>query len=174
MANPCGTLSALNMKTGCVRDGYGSILSVRICYAGDLSGTCTASTGTTLLLTAIPTSGKVFTKYVPTDGLSTFQQVDPKGTAKCFDQTFTGIFTINTGSEAYQVDVLSDAYYKLIIEDGNNRFFYAGKENGMLCTATQDTSAKGSDGSKWTLVFTGQEKQPAYEVSASIIDALTI
>jgi hypothetical protein len=60
-----------------------------------------------------------------------------------------------------------------IAKDGNGIYWYMGEENGLLLT--ENTSGSGTvkaDGSKYTLVFTAEELDPAKTVEESAILAV--
>jgi len=60
------------------------------------------------------------------------------------------------------------------VDDGIGRYWLLGEDNGMqLLSGTGQTGTAFGDLSGYSLTFTGQESNPASEISGSLSDALS-
>ena len=173
MSITCGTLSVLDL-TGCYKNNSGGISECYIAYLSDLTGSCyTVSTGNTLLITDIQTSGKVFYKYKPSRYSSNWTEVTPDSeTNTVFEQTATLVFPKRSGEQAFQMKIVAQSLTVLIIRDSNSKYFLIGAYNGLSAAPSYDSGKALTDNNATTLVLKGVESSPSYEVSASIINGL--
>ena len=163
---------------GC-RDNTGGIRNVYI-----LSGSVDTVTGSgaTGLITSISGSG-TFYKFELTrqtgDYTETINGSTENGTV-FFEQTVNMPLHKMQSATRNQVRLLSkNVTIKMIVEtnngstDGVGKFFYLGEQNGLSLNGGQGASSTAfGDANSYTLTFTGQEPDPASEISGSDLTAV--
>ena len=98
--------------------------------------------------------------------------VGPANAVVAFDQNALYVLPSyeNKAEVRNLVEELTFATVDVIVLDQNNRYFYLGYENGLDVTAVDGGSGTTlTDKNGYTFTFTGQERVPAYEVSASLM-----
>jgi hypothetical protein len=164
---------------GC-RDNTGGIRNLYI-----LSGSVAALTGEDVgLITDISGSG-VFYKFELFRQTSDYSEAissTPENGTVFYEQTVNAVFFKLQSSTRNQVRVLAkNPNLKVIVEtnngsvDGVGKFFYLGQNNGLqLLSGTGATGTAFGDLNGYNLTFTGQEPEPASEISGSVLaDVLT-
>ena len=159
---------------GC-RDNTGGIRNLYI-----LSGSVDSLTGEDVgLITEISGSG-VFYKFELFRQTSDYSEAissTPENGTVFYEQTVNAVFFKLQSSTRNQVRVLAkNPNLKVIVEtnngsaDGVGKFFYLGQENGLqLLSGTGQTGTAFGDLNGYSLAFTGQEPEPASEVSGSVL-----
>ena len=163
---------------GC-RDNTGGIRNIYI-----LSGSVDTVTGSgaTGLISAISGSG-TFYKFELTrqtgDYTETINGSTENGTV-FFEQTVNASFHKMQSATRNQIRLLSkNVTLKMIVETNNGsvngigKFFYLGEQNGLSLNAGQGQSGTAfGDANAYQLTFTGQEPDPASEISGSDLTAV--
>ena len=168
---------------GC-RDNTGGIRNLYI-----LSGSVTTVVGSDAgFITAITGSGEWF-KFELFRNTSDYSEAitsTPENGTVFYEQTVNAVFFKLQSATRNQVRVLAkNPNLKVIVEtnngstDGVGKFFYLGQENGLqLLSGTGATGTAFGDLNGYNLTFTGQEPEPASEISGSnltaIMDGITV
>jgi len=157
---------------GC-RDNAGGLKNLYI-----LSGSVDAVTGAADgLITDLSGSGSFF-KFELFRQTSDFTEAissTPENGTVFYEQTVNATFFKLQSATRNQVRVLAkNPDLKIIVEtnngsvDGVGKFFYVGQENGaQLLSGQAQTGTAFGDLNGYTLTFTGQEPEPASELSGS-------
>lgn len=160
---------------GC-RDNTGGIRNLFI-----LSGSISSITGSTEgIIDTISGSG-VFYKFELFRQTSDFTETisaTPENGTVFYDQAVNAVFFKLQSATRNQIRVLAkNPNLKVIVEtnngstDGVGKFFLFGQENGaQLLTGTGQTGTAFGDLNGYNLTFSGQEPEPASEVSGSLVD----
>ena len=157
---------------GC-RDNSGGLKNLYI-----LSGSVDAVTGAADgLITDLSGSGSFFKfeLFRQTSDFSEAISATPENGTVFYDQTVNATFFKLQSATRNQVRVLAkNPDLKIIVEtnngsvDGVGTFFYIGQENGaQLLSGTAQTGTAFGDLNGYSLTFTGQEPEPASELSGS-------
>jgi len=163
---------------GC-RDNTGGIKNLYI-LSGSIDTVTDASEG---LISGITGSGEFF-KYELFRQTSDFSEAisaTPENGTVFYEQTVNAVFFKLQSSTRNQIRVLAkNPDLKVIVEtnngseDGVGKYWLLGEQNGMqLLSGTGATGTSFGDLNGYTLAFTGQEPEPASEVSGSLADALS-
>ena len=166
---PCDITSGFQL--GC-RDNTGGLKSVYI-----LSGSITSISGSQGLITSISGSGVwyEFQLFRQTSNYSEELVATPENGTIVYNQTCNAVFFKMQTSVRNQVRVLAqNPNLAIIIETQNGsdtgaaRWFLMGQVNGsQLLSGTAQTGTAFSDLNGYNLVFSGNEPNPASEVSGS-------
>ena len=105
----------------------------------------------------------------------------PENGTVFYEQTLNAVFFKLQSSTRNQVKVLAqNPNLKVIVEtnngtvDGVGRYWLLGEDRGMqLLSGTGATGTAFGDLNGYSLTFTGQEPNPASEISGSLTDALS-
>ncbi len=92
-----------------------------------------------------------------------------------YEQIITMVFAKNDSTMRNTIKLLGQANMIAIIRDKNEQYWLLGSQNGLEVTG--GNSASGTilnDLNGWNITVGGTEPQPALEVSAAIIGALTV
>jgi hypothetical protein len=157
---------------GC-RDNTGGIRNLYI-----LSGSVTSLTGEDVGLITDITGDGVFYKFELFRQTSDYSEAissTPENGTVFYEQTVNAVFFKLQSATRNQVRVLAkNPNLKVIVEtnngsvDGVGKFFYLGQENGLqLLSGTGATGTAFGDLNGYNLTFTGQEPEPAAEISGS-------
>ena len=157
---------------GC-RDNAGGLRNLYI-----LSGSIDTITGADAgLITAISGSGTFykFELFRQTSDFSEAISSTPENGTVFYDQTLNATFFKMQSATRNQVRVLAkNPDLKIIAEsnngsvDGVGKFFLMGQENGaQLLSGTAQTGTAFGDLNGYSLTFSGQEPEPASEISGS-------
>lgn len=157
---------------GC-RDNTGGIRNLYI-LSGSIDSIGTVSEG---LIDSISGSG-IFYKFELFRQTSDFSEAitsTPENGTVFYEQTVNAVFFKLQSSTRNQVRVLAkNPNLKVVVETNNGstdtvgKFFLLGQENGMqLLSGTGATGVAFGDLNGYNLTFTGQEPEPASEVSGS-------
>jgi len=163
---------------GC-RDNVGGITNLYI-LSGSITTVETASEG---LISGITGSGEFF-KFELFRQTSDFSEAitsTPENGTVFYEQTVNAVFFKLQSATRNQVKVLAqNPDLKLIVEtnngtvDGVGRYWLLGQDRGMqLLSGTGATGTAFGDLNGYTLAFTGQEPNPASEISGSLTDAMS-
>lgn len=163
------------ISKGC-RDNAGGIVEV---YLGSYpSGYTAVEWYTEATGTISSISGLTMYKFVPNKNSSNWLQnimsTVENGTIG-YEQVITLVFAKNDVDKRNAIKIMGQANMVAIIRDKNEKYWLLGAQNGLELTG--GNSASGTllnDLNGWNITIGGQEPQPAYEVSASIIDALVV
>jgi len=158
-------------QLGC-RDNTGGLKAIYI-----LSGSITSTTGSQGLITGITGSGVwyQFQLFRQTSNYSEELVATPENGTIVYNQTCNAVFFKMQTATRNQVRVLAQNPDLSIIietqngsENGAARWFLMGQVNGaQLLSGTAQTGTAFSDLNGYNLVFTGNEPNPASEVSGS-------
>jgi hypothetical protein len=163
---------------GC-RDNTGGIANIYI-LSGSIASVTDASEG---LIQTISGSGEFF-KFELFRQTSDFTEAitsTPENGTVFYEQTVNAVFFKLQSATRNQVKVLAqNPNLKVIVEtnngtvDGVGRYWLLGEDRGMqLLSGTGATGTAFGDLNGYTLTFTGQEPNPASEISGSLAGALS-
>ena len=163
---------------GC-RDNTGGIKNLYI-LSGSITSVTDASEG---LIQGITGSGEFFQYelFRQTSDFSEAISATPENGTVFYEQSVNAVFFKLQSSTRNQVRVLAkNPDLKIIVEtnngsqDGVGRYWLLGEENGVqLLSGTGATGTAFGDLNGYSLTFTGQEPEPASEISGSLGDALS-
>lgn len=158
---------------GC-RDNSGGIKNLFI-LSGSISSVADASEG---LINSISGSGEFFQfeLFRQTSDFTEAISSTPENGTVFYEQTVNATFFKLQSATRNQVRVLAkNPDLKIIVEtnngsvDGVGRYWLLGEENGVqLLSGTGQTGTAFGDLNGYTLTFTGQEPEPASEISGSL------
>ncbi len=165
-------------ELGC-RDNTGGIKNLYI-LSGSIDSITDASEG---LISEISGAGEFF-QYELFRQTSDFTEAissTPENGTVFYEQTANAVFFKMQSSTRNQVRVLAkNPNLKIIVETNNGsqdnvgRYWLLGEENGVqLLTGTGATGTAFGDLNGYNLTFTGQEPEPASELSGSLNDVVT-
>ena len=165
-------------ELGC-RDNTGGIKNLYI-LSGSISSITDASEG---LIDEISGSGEFF-KYELFRRTSDFSEAisaTPENGTVFYEQSVNATFFKLQSATRNQVRVLAkNPDLKVIVEtnngseDGIGKYWLLGEENGVqLLSGTGATGTAFGDLNGYSLTFTGQEPEPASEISGSLTDAVS-
>jgi len=165
-------------ELGC-RDNTGGIKNLYI-LSGSISSITDASEG---LIDEISGSGEFF-KYELFRQTSDFSEAisaTPENGTVFYEQSVNATFFKLQSATRNQVRVLAkNPDLKVIVEtnngseDGIGKYWLLGEENGVqLLSGTGATGTAFGDLNGYSLTFTGQEPEPASEISGSLTDAVS-
>ena len=163
---------------GC-RDNVGGITNLYI-LSGSIDTVNTASEG---VINGITGSGEFF-KYELFRQTSDFSEAitaAPENGTVYYEQTANAVFFKLQSSTRNQIKVLAqNPNLKVIVEtnngtvDGVGQYWLLGQDRGMqLLSGTGASGTAFGDLNGYNLTFTGQEPNPASEISGSLSDALS-
>ena len=163
---------------GC-RDNVGGITNLYI-LSGSITSVTDASEG---LISGITGSGEFF-KFELFRQTSDFSEAitsTPENGTVFYEQTLNAVFFKLQSATRNQVKVLAqNPNLKIIVEtnngtvDGVGRYWLLGEDRGMqLLSGTGATGVAFGDLNGYNLTFTGQEPNPASEISGSLTDAMS-
>jgi hypothetical protein len=169
-------MSACDINTGFAlgcRDNVGGIKSIYI-LSGSISNISSASPG---LITGITGSGRFyqFQLFRQTSNYQEELAVTPENGTVIYNQTCNAVFFKMQTAMRNQVRVLAqNSNLKIVIETNNGtetgaaKWFLMGQVNGaQLLSGTSQTGTAFTDLNGYNLVFTGNEQNPASEISGS-------
>ena len=163
---------------GC-RDNVGGITNLYI-LSGSITSVTDASEG---LISGITGSGEFF-KFELFRQTSDFSEAitsTPENGTVFYEQTLNAVFFKLQSATRNQVKVLAqNPDLKIIVEtnngtvDGVGRYWLLGEDRGMqLLSGTGATGVAFGDLNGYNLTFTGQEPNPASEISGSLSASLS-
>ena len=163
---------------GC-RDNVGGITNLYI-LSGSIDSVTYASEG---LIDAISGSGEFFKfeLFRQTSDYSEAITSTPENGTVYYEQTVNAVFFKLQSSTRNQVKVLAqNPDLKVIVQtnngtvDGIGQYWLLGQDRGMqLLSGTGATGTSFGDLSGYNLTFTGQEPNPASEISGSLVGVLS-
>lgn len=163
---------------GC-RDNTGGIANLYI-LSGSIDSVVDASEG---LIETISGSGELFQfeLFRQTSDFSEAITSTPENGTVFYEQSLNAVFFKLQSSTRNQVKVLAqNPNLKIIVEtnngtvDGVGRYWLLGQDRGMqLLSGTGATGTAFGDLNGYSLTFTGQEPNPASEISGSLAGALS-
>ena len=163
---------------GC-RDNTGGISNLYI-LSGSIDSVVDVSEG---LISTISGSGEFykFELFRQTSDFSEGITSTPENGTVFYEQTLNAVFFKLQSSTRNQVKVLAqNPNLKVIVEtnngsvDGVGRYWLLGEDRGMqLLSGTGATGTAFGDLNGYSLTFTGQEPNPASEISGSLAGALS-
>ena len=163
---------------GC-RDNTGGIKNLYI-LSGSITSVTDASEG---LISGITGSGEFFQYelFRQTSDFSEAISATPENGTVFYEQSVNAVFFKLQSSTRNQVRVLAkNPDLKIIVEtnngseDGVGKYWLLGEENGVqLLSGTGATGTAFGDLNGYSLTFTGQEPEPASEISGSLAGALS-
>ena len=163
---------------GC-RDNTGGIANLYI-LSGSIDSVVDASEG---LIETISGSGEFykFELFRQTSDFSEAITSTPENGTVFYEQTLNAVFFKLQSSTRNQVKVLAqNPNLKVVVEtnngtvDGVGRYWLLGEDRGMqLLSGTGATGTAFGDLNGYSLTFTGQEPNPASEISGSLAGALS-
>ena len=163
---------------GC-RDNTGGIANLYI-LSGSIATVVDVSEG---LISTISGSGEFykFELFRQTSDFSEGITSTPENGTVFYEQTLNAVFFKLQSSTRNQVKVLAqNPNLKVIVEtnngtvDGVGRYWLLGEDRGMqLLSGTGATGTAFGDLNGYSLTFTGQEPNPASEISGSLAGALS-
>jgi hypothetical protein len=88
-------------------------------------------------------------------------------------QTLTMIFNKMSAALRNQIAIMAQAVLVAVIEDRNGKYWYYGKESGLMRQGgSSGTGTAGADRNGYEVILTGEEREMAMEVSSSVITGL--
>ena len=163
---------------GC-RNNTGGITNLYI-LSGSITTVDTASEG---LISGITGSGEFYTfeLFRQTSDFTEAITATPENGTVFYEQTVNAVFFKLQSATRNQIRVLAkNPNLKVIVEtnngtvDGVGRYWLLGQTRGMqLLSGTGATGTAFGDLNGYTLTFTGQEPEPASEISGSLSGALS-
>jgi hypothetical protein len=163
---------------GC-RDNTGGIKNLYI-LSGSITSVTDASEG---LISSISGSGEFFQYelFRQTSDFSEAINATPENGTVFYEQTVNAVFFKLQSSTRNQIRVLAkNPDLKIIVEtnngseDGIGKYWLLGEENGVqLLSGTGATGTAFGDLNGYSLTFTGQEPEPASELSGSLTAVLS-
>ena len=163
---------------GC-RDNTGGITNLYI-LSGSITTVDTASEG---LISGITGSGEFYTfeLFRQTSDFTEAITATPENGTVFYEQTVNAVFFKLQSATRNQIRVLAkNPNLKVIVEtnngtvDGVGRYWLLGQTRGIqLLSGTGATGTAFGDLNGYTLTFTGQEPEPASEISGSLSGALS-
>ena len=163
---------------GC-RDNTGGIKNLYI-LSGSITSVTDAREG---VISGITGSGEFFQYelFRQTSDFSEAISATPENGTVFYEQSVNAVFFKLQSSTRNQVRVLAkNPDLKIIVEtnngseDGVGKYWLLGEENGVqLLSGTGATGTAFGDLNGYSLTFTGQEPEPASEISGSLADALS-
>jgi len=157
---------------GC-RDNTGGIKNIYI-LSGSVDTVTDISTG---LIGSLTGSGSFykFELFRQTSDFSEAITSTPENGTVFYEQTVNAVFFKLQSATRNQVRVLAkNPNLKVVVETNNGsedtvgKFFYLGEQNGLqLLNGTGQTGTAFGDLNGYNLTFTGQEPEPASEISGS-------
>lgn len=162
-------------ELGC-RDNTGGIKNLYI-LSGSITSITDASEG---LIEAISGSGEMFQYelFRQTSDFSEAINATPENGTVFYEQTVNATFFKLQSATRNQIRVLAkNPELKIVVETNNGasdnigRYWLLGEDNGVqLLSGTGATGTAFGDLNGYTLTFTGQEPEPASELSGSLND----
>lgn len=162
---------------GC-RDNTGGIKNLYI-LSGSIDGVTDASEG---LINEISGSGTFYTfeLFRQTSDFTEAISATPENGTVFYEQSVNATFFKMQSATRNQIRVLAkNPNLKVVVEtnngseDGIGKFWLLGEQNGMqLLSGTGQTGTAFGDLNGYTLTFTGQEPEPASEISGSLSGVL--
>lgn len=163
------------LTQGFAKDCRDSIGGLKTVYVANLQSidSITEANGEVTAITM--DGGANFYKYELRRNTSTFTEEietdDANGTA-FFGQELTIQLTKLEAAKRNEILLLAHADVVAIVEDRNGKHWFAGKTNGLTLGGSATTGTAMADTNGYELTFTGEEAEPAPEVSGSIIAGL--
>jgi len=155
------------------RDSAGGVKSVYFIEFGNVSGTTVASGVVTAIAKA---NNSRFWKYNLQRATASFTEEyqDSAENGTSFNrQTLTVILNKMQASLRNEIALLAQNRLLAVVEDRNGKYWLLGYENGIQREGGNgSTGTAMGDRNGYTLTFTGDEKNMAYEVTSGIIAAL--
>lgn len=157
---------------GC-RDSIGGILNAWVIEFDNVSG-ITSSNGT---VTAIAkANGGRFWKYNlernTANWTEEYQDNQQNGTS-FNNETINIILNKMQAATRNEIALLAQNRLIFVIADRNGKYWLVGHENGLQRSAgNASTGTAAADRNGYTLTFTGEQKESAYEVQSSVIAGL--
>ena len=152
------------------RDSVGGIKTIYLANKHLLEDVTSADGVVTAITMA---SGSYFYRYDLRKQTSNFTETieasDENGTV-FFEQEANIMLSKLEAQKRNEIFLIAKADTVLVAEDRNGKQWILGKENGLTLTGTAETGTAFGDMNGYQLVFTGQEREPAYEVSGSVIE----
>lgn len=139
-------------------------------------GTSPADVGVIDTITMAASPNQYFYEFTPnkmsSNWVENIQSNVQNGTI-AYEQVLTIILGKNEATKRNQIKLIGQAEVVAIVEDRNGKYWLLGEENGLELTGGNSASGTAlTDLNGWSLTLTGQEHDPAREVSASIMAAL--
>ena len=163
---------------GC-RDSIGGIQNLYI-LSGSITNVTDVSEG---LISGITGSGEFFKfeLFKQTSDYTETVTVTPENGTIVYDQVVNSVFHKLQSATRNQVKILAqNPDLKVIVEtnngatDGVGQYWLLGQDRGMqLLSGTGATGTSFGDLSGYNLTFTGQEPNPASEISGSLVGVLS-
>ncbi len=164
----CGPTS--NITRDC-RDGSPGLVQLYVTPKANATGTITSASGIITNVASFLTTGTKFFTYDFEFGKANEVEVatyNTNGTVSVA-QTLNLYIPKKQASIKYQLTLLGKQDCIWMIKDKNGAYRLLGKEFGMrLVTNTAASGAMGNDDAGYTLVFSGEERELADEVSDAL------
>lgn len=169
----CTTLTSYSLDC---RDSIGGISEVYIA-AFENKGTPTITSASALISAWTDATGDFYTYQVrpeTANATETFQMNDQNGTV-FYEQSISFQLSKQNGLRTVTNDILAKGKWLIIYKDRNGKYRLHGYNNGCTMSAgTGETGTAMGDFNGYKFTFIAKEETQAYEVSSSIIDALTV
>lgn len=92
-----------------------------------------------------------------------------------YEQVLTLMFAKNEAAKRNQIKLMGQAELVAIVEDYNTKYWYLGEQNGLeLSGGSSNSGTALSDMNGWNITLTGNEHEPAKEVSSTLITSALI
>lgn len=155
------------------RDSAGGIKSVYLANFENVSGV-TSSSGTISAI-AKANNGRFYKFNLTRATASAVEEfTDSLENGTSYNaQTLTMIFNKMQAATRNQIVILAQATLVAVIEDRNGKFWYYGKETGLMrAGGSAATGTALGDRNGYEVILTGDEREMALEVSSSVITTL--
>ena len=163
------------LTQGFVKDCRDSVGGIKTIYLANkhLIDSITSADGEITAITM--DTGANFYKYELRRQTSNFTETieasEENGTV-FFEQEANIMLTKMEAAKRNEIYLIAKADTVMVVEDQNGKQWMLGKEHGLTLTGTAETGTAFGDMNGYNLTFTGQEREPAMEVSGSIIEGL--
>lgn len=164
------TLSGLN--TACKEASFGGIKRVFIALIDDVESTSVDSSG---LLTPTMATGKKFKEYKllkSTGSLTSTLNTSETSASYFTNEVALQFMKMETGKRI-EIMALMMSSCAVVVEDGNGKLWYLGKDNYVECTAgSAQTGTAVADSNHYELTLTDTSAELPYEVDADAFHGL--
>lgn len=158
------------------RDGNGGAETV---YITELENELSKTTASGIVTAFTLNTGKKFWTYdleKEIGELTETEQVSVENGSTFYEQVVTFSIMKLTASSRNELRLLAQNRLHIIVKDNNGTFWLLGEERGMDKVGTNESKTGKAIGdlNGYNLAFLGKEQAPMVEVTASLLDTLTV
>jgi len=169
----CNSYTLTGLNTICKESSFGGIKEVLIALFEDVAST--SVDGDTNLLTPTMVSGKKFKQYklLKSTGSLTSTLNTSETTTSYFTNEVALQFMKMETSKRMEIMALMMSACAVIVKDGNNKYWYLGKDNYVECSAgSAQTGTAASDANHYELTLSDTSAELPYEVDSTVIPSI--